>query len=63
MHLQDSYSSRRGIRLTNARGRVRLDKAVHLLGYRSAFDFQAGMKRVEEWAHGANLADENGGGD
>ena len=39
------------------RARVRIDKAKRLLGYKPAFDLEAGMKRTEEWARWANLLD------
>lgn len=37
------------------RTRVRIDKAKRLLGYRPAFDFEAGMDLTEQWARWANL--------
>ncbi|HVS00103.1 MAG TPA: NAD-dependent epimerase/dehydratase family protein [Thermoanaerobaculia bacterium] len=37
------------------RTRVRIDKAKRLLGYRPAFDFEAGMALTEQWARWANL--------
>lgn len=39
------------------RARVRIDKANRLLGYKPAFDLEAGMKRTEQWARWANLLD------
>jgi nucleoside-diphosphate-sugar epimerase len=38
-----------------AKTRVRIDKAKRVLGYRPAFDFEAGMGITEEWARWANL--------
>ncbi len=38
-----------------AKTRVRIDKAKRILGYQPAFDFEAGMARVAEWARWANL--------
>lgn len=38
-----------------AKTRVRIDKARRILGYRPAFDFEAGMGITEEWARWANL--------
>lgn len=38
-----------------AKTRVRIDKAKQVLGYRPAFDFEAGMGITEEWARWANL--------
>lgn len=38
-----------------AKTRVRIDKAQRVLGYRPAFDFEAGMGITEEWARWANL--------
>lgn len=38
-----------------AKTRVRIDKAKRVLGYSPAFDFEAGMARVAEWARWANL--------
>jgi nucleoside-diphosphate-sugar epimerase len=38
-----------------AKTRVRIDKAKRVLGYRPAFDFEAGMEITEEWARWANL--------
>jgi nucleoside-diphosphate-sugar epimerase len=38
-----------------AKTRVRIDKAMRVLGYRPAFDFEAGMGITEEWARWANL--------
>lgn len=35
--------------------RVRIDKAKRILGYKPAFDFEAGMAITEEWARWANL--------
>jgi nucleoside-diphosphate-sugar epimerase len=49
-----------GVRLGQARLRVRIDKARRLLGYEPAFDFAAGMARVGAWARWANLARRNG---
>jgi nucleoside-diphosphate-sugar epimerase len=36
--------------------RVRIEKAVRLLGYRPAYDFERGMALTEAWARWANLA-------
>ena len=44
-----------GVKLGQARTRVRIDKARRLLGYEPAFDFAAGMERVGAWARWANL--------
>lgn len=38
------------------RTRVRIDRAVEVLGYRPAFDFEAGMELTEAWARWADLA-------
>jgi nucleoside-diphosphate-sugar epimerase len=35
--------------------RVRIDKAVRVLGYWPAYDFEIGMRTTEAWAHWANL--------
>jgi nucleoside-diphosphate-sugar epimerase len=45
------------IYLNGAKTRVRIDKARKLLGYRPAFDFEAGMAVTEQWARWANLLD------
>ncbi|HYG62867.1 MAG TPA: NAD-dependent epimerase/dehydratase family protein [Thermoanaerobaculia bacterium] len=39
----------------STRSRVRIDKAKRLLGFRPAFDFEAGMDLTERWARWANL--------
>lgn len=38
-----------------AKTRVRIDKAKRVLGYRPAFDLEAGMTLTEQWARWANL--------
>lgn len=43
------------LRMHAARTRVRIDKARRVLGYRPAFDFEAGMRLTEEWARWARL--------
>lgn len=45
----------RSIEFFRARTRVRIDKAAHLLGYRPAWDLEAGMARTEQWARWAEL--------
>ena len=37
------------------RTRVRIERAGRLLGYRPAFDLEAGMALTEAWARWANL--------
>lgn len=39
----------------STKSRVRIDKAKRLLGFRPAFDFEAGMDLTERWARWANL--------
>lgn len=46
-----------GIELGRSRTRVSIDKARSLLGYEPAFDWEAGMQRVEDWARWAGLLD------
>lgn len=50
-----------GIGLGAARTRVRIDKAVRVLGYRPAFDFPTGMARVGDWARWANMTVDGSG--
>lgn len=53
LHLLDPAA----IRFQTAKTRVRIDKAMHLLGYRPAFDFAHGVEITERWARWANLLD------
>jgi predicted dehydrogenase/nucleoside-diphosphate-sugar epimerase len=43
------------VRFYAAKGTVRIDKAIKLLGYQPDFDLRTGMKRTEQWARWANL--------
>ena len=50
------------LRAQTAKARVSIDKAKRLLGYRPAFDFEAGMRATEEWARWAGLLEHERGG-
>ena len=49
------------LRVNAAKTRAKIDKARKLLGYQPRYDFDAGMKRVEEWARWANIAPDQTG--